>query len=173
MEWRASMKKLRFYTIMGIMFVIIFGIISHFIYEWTGSHFIAGLFFPTNESTWEHMKLIFFPMLLFSLFAIPKLKENHPCITSSLFSGRLVGTALIPVIFYTYTGILGYNVFILDLLTFILAVIIAFSIVYKLTLSCRMQNRTTLLCAVICVVLICFLIFTFNPPNIGLFAAPL
>lgn len=41
MEWRASMKKLRFYTIMGIMFVIIFGIISHFIYEWTGSHFIC------------------------------------------------------------------------------------------------------------------------------------
>jgi hypothetical protein len=167
------MNQLKRYTIIGTVFVIFLGTISHFFYDWSNNNFIVGLFAPVNESTWEHMKLIFFPMLLFSLFAIPKLKENHPCITSSLFSGILVGTALIPVIFYTYTGILGYNVFILDLLTFILAVIIAFSIVYKLTLSCRMQNRTTLLCAVICVVLICFLIFTFNPPNIGLFAAPL
>ena len=168
-----TMKKLNITIIIGILAVWVSGSLFHFVYDWTGKNTFVGLFFPTNESTWEHMKLIFFPMLLFSLFAIPKLKENHPCITSSLFSGILVGTALIPVIFYTYTGILGYNVFILDLLTFILAVIIAFSIVYKLTLSCRMQNRTTLLCAVICVVLICFLIFTFNPPNIGLFAAPL
>lgn len=167
------MNQLKRYTITGTLLVILLGTISHFFYDWSNNNFIVGLFAPVNESTWEHMKLIFFPMFLFSLFAIPKLKRNYPCITSSLFSGILGGTAIIPIIFYTYTGILGYNIFILDLLTFVLAVIIAFFIVYKLTLSCQMQNRTILLCAVICVVLICFLIFTYNPPCIGLFASPL
>ena len=89
------MNQLKRYTIIGTVFVIFLGTISHFFYDWSNNNFIVGLFAPVNESTWEHMKLIFFPMLLFSLFAIPKLKENHPCITSSLFSGILVGTALI------------------------------------------------------------------------------
>ena len=37
------------------------GVLFHFMYEWTGENAIAGLFFPINESTWEHLKLIFFP----------------------------------------------------------------------------------------------------------------
>lgn len=119
------------------------------------------------------MKLIFFPMLLFSLIAIPKLKENNPCVTPSLLFGILLGTSLIPIIFYTYTGILGYNVFVLDLVTFILVVIGAFCTVYRFTLSCRMQSYTVILCTVICLVLICFVLFTYYPPDIGLFTAPL
>ncbi|MDD7025196.1 MAG: DUF6512 family protein, partial [Oscillospiraceae bacterium] len=58
------MNKLKCYTITGILFVIITGTISHFVYEWSQNNFILGLFFPVNESTWEHMKLLFFPMLI-------------------------------------------------------------------------------------------------------------
>jgi len=156
----------------GIIFVLLTGTLAHFLYEWSGNNYIIGFFTPINESIWEHMKLLFFPMLLFSLSTVTKLKKNYPCIISSLFSGILIGTVLIPVFFYTYTGIWGYDIFILDLLTFILAVIIAFSTAYKFTLSCRMQNYTIPLCAAIGAVLICFLLFTYSPPNIGLFTAP-
>jgi len=166
-----SMRRLRHYILTGIFFVLITGTLAHFLYDWSKNNNIVGFFTPVNESTWEHMKLLFFPMLLFSLLVIPKLKENYQCITTSLLSGILIGTALIPIIFYTYTGILGYNVFILDLFTFILAVIIAFYIVYKFTLSCQMQKHTALLFVAICVLFICFLLFTYQPPNIGLFHA--
>ena len=118
------------------------------------------------------MKLVFFPMLLFSFFAISKIKDNYPCITSSLLSGILLGTFLIPIIFYTYTGILGYNVFILDLLTFLLSVIGAFFVAYRLTLSCRMQEYTMLLWIAVGIVFLCFLLFTIAPPDIALFADP-
>ena len=133
---------------------------------------IVGLFTPVNESTWEHMKLVFFPMLLFSLLAIPKLKKAFPGITSSLLSGVLLGTALIPVLFYTYTGILGRNFFILDMAVFVLSVIAAFLTAYRLTLSCTIQSRTLILLIAAGIVLVCFLLFTFIPPNIGIFVPP-
>ena len=166
------MNQLKRYIIIGTIFIIISGTLSHFFYEWSNNNFVVGLFSPINESTWEHMKLVFFPMLLFSLIANSKLKEIYPCITSSLLFGILIGTFLIPIIFYTYTGILGYNVFVLDLITFIYAVICSAFTVYRLTLSCRMQNHTTILFIIVCVVLICFVLYTVYPPNIALFATP-
>lgn len=166
------MTQLKRYTIIGAIFVTILGTLSHFFYDLSNQNFIVGFFSPINESTWEHMKLVFFPMLLFSLFVISKLKESNPCITSAFLSGILIGTLLIPLIFYTYTGILGYNVFVLDLLTFLLSVIGAFFVAYRLTLSCRMQEYTMLLWIAVGVVFLCFLLFTIAQPDIALFADP-
>ena len=166
------MTQLKRYTLIGAIFVTVLGTLSHFFYDLSNQNFIVGFFSPINESTWEHMKLVFFPMLLFSFFAISKIKDNYPCITSSLLSGILLGTFLIPIIFYTYTGILGYNVFILDLLTFLLSVIGAFFVAYRLTLSCRMQEYTMLLWIAVGIVFLCFLLFTIAPPDIALFAVP-
>ena len=163
------MNQLKRYLIIGTIFVIVLGTLSHFFYEWSNNNFVVGFFSPVNESTWEHMKLVFFPMLLFSLIANYRLKSIYPCITSSLLFGILLGTFLIPIFFYTYTGILGYNVLVLDLITFILAVICSFSSVYRLTLSCRMQNHTTILCIAVCVVFVCCILFTVYPPSIALF----
>lgn len=58
-------KCLKTYTIIGVFFVLAAGSLAHFLYDWTGSNAIAGLFVPVNESVWEHMKLLFFPMLLY------------------------------------------------------------------------------------------------------------
>lgn len=166
------MNKLKRYAIAGILFVTILGTLAHFFYEWSNNNVIVGLFAPINESTWEHMKLIFFPMLLFSLIAIPRLKEEYPCITSSVLLGNIIGTALIPIMFYTYTGIIGYSVFILDIAIFIFAVICAFVITYKLTISCGIQDYKNILYVVIFIIFICFIVFTFRPPSIALFATP-
>ena len=61
------MNKLKCYTIAGAVFVLIAGTVSHFVYEWSGNRPAVGLFFPVNESVWEHMKLVFFPMLFYAL----------------------------------------------------------------------------------------------------------
>ena len=170
--YTTNMNKLKSYTFLGIIFVVIAGTISHFIYEWSGNNFILGFFFPVNESTWEHMKLCFFPMLLYSCFMNFRIKENYPCATSSLLFGILLATFLIPVIFYTYTGIIGRNNLFLDIATFIVSVILGFLAVYRLTLSCGMLHYT--FCLGICVFALAFafLIFTYHPPDIGLFISP-
>lgn len=166
------MNKLKLYTITGAIFVIITGTLAHFVYGWSGKNFILGFFFPVSESTWEHMKLCFFPMLIYSLSMNRRLKYDYPCITSSLLFGTLLGTFLIPVIFYTYSDILGRNYVPLDIAVFIVSVIIAFFAVYRLSLSCKMVSYTFWLGLFIFFMAVCFLVFTYLPPDIGLFIAP-
>lgn len=166
------MNSLKHYTVIGAIFVIIAGTISHFIYELSGNNFILGFFFPVSESTWEHMKLYFFPMLVYSLFMNKKLKDDYPCVTSALLFGILLGTFLIPILFYTYSGILGYNCLPLDISTFVLSILLAFTAVYRLSLSCKIVSHTLLLKLLVFVTALCFFAFTYSPPDIGLFIAP-
>ena len=156
-------------TIIGIVFVLVLGTISHFVYDWSGQNTLVGFLVPVSESTWEHMKLLFFPMLLYALYMNQGLKQEYPCITSALCCGILAGTFLIPVFFYTYSGILGKNVMALDIATFIASVLCAFRIVYRLTLSGRFRAVTFPLMITVILLLLCFVLFTYLPPAIGLF----
>ena len=164
-----SMKHLKRYTILGIFFVLTIGTLAHFLYDWTGKNHIVGLFTPINESIWEQMKLLFFPMFIYSLIMILKFRRKYSCITSALCFGILTGALLIPLFYYAYTNILGKDVFILDISIFILSIIIAFWLSYKLTLSCRLEPYTSLLCVLVCMLFICFLVFTYHPPDAVIF----
>lgn len=166
------MNDLKRYTIIGIIFVLIVGTLAHFLYDWTGNNHIVGLFTPINESIWEHMKLLFLPMLIYALIMILKFHKKYSCIASALSFGILVGTLLIPVFYYAYTYILGKNIFILDICIFILSIVAAFWLSYKLTLSCKLESYTFLLCILVCILYICFLIFTYHTPNAAIFQDP-
>lgn len=166
------MKHLKRYTIVGIIFVLITGTLAHFLYDWTGKNDIVGLFVPVNESVWEHIKLLFFPMLIYSLILIFKFRKAFPCITSALCFGILAGTILIPIFFYIYIAIIGKDIFFLDIGTFIISIILAFWLSYKLTLSCKLEPYTFLLCCSVCVLFICFALFTYHPPKTQIFTDP-
>lgn len=166
------MNGLKHDAIAGILFVMITGTLAHFIYDWSGHNTVVGLFAPVNESVWEHMKLLFFPMLLYAVFMILRQKEAHPCIVSSLCLGITAGTLLIPILYYTYTGILGRDLFLLDIGTFIAGILCAFWLAYKLALSCKAEPYTVFLCALTGILLLCFIRFTYDPPAVPLFAKP-
>ncbi len=166
------MKSLKSYTIFGIILVSILGTLLHFAYEFTNRNPVASLFVPINESTWEHMKLIFFPMLLYTIYSNRKLSSIYPCVYSASYFGILLGTILIPILFYTYSGILGYNIAFVDILTFYISVLIAFISYHKLTLSCSLQKYKLLLSILVILFFVAFILFTIYPPNIGLFISP-
>ena len=144
------MKQLKHYTIISILFVLITGVLAHFLYQWSGNNRIVSYFTPINESIWEHMKLLFFPMLLYAVFIILKFREDYPCIATSLYFGIIAGTLLIPVFYYAYTYLLGKDFFVLDIVTFILRLLRIF----------------------VCVLFLCFIIFTDYPPNLEIFKDP-
>lgn len=160
------------YFIIGFIFVSVVGSLTHFLYNFSKQNVIVGLFSPVNESVWEHMKLIFFPMLIYSLFLINKLQSYFPCIKSSLFLGIIIGTFLIPILFYTYTSIIGYNKLIIDISIFYISVLIAFYSAYLLTLSCNVNSYTNVITLVIFVITILFFVFTYYPPPLKIFEAP-
>ena len=69
-------KKILNYQIITIIISIILGTLLHFTYEWTGENKIIGIFSATNESVWEHLKLTFFPMLIFAIIGYFYLRKE-------------------------------------------------------------------------------------------------
>ena len=56
--------------LLGILFAIAAGILLHFAYEWSMENPFVALFAPVNESVWEHLKMLFFPVFLYTLFEV-------------------------------------------------------------------------------------------------------
>lgn len=164
--------RLLFNTMMGILFVSILGTLFHFVYDWSGQNAFAGFFTPVNESTWEHMKLMFFPMLLFFLFEKKLLPDASFSKESPGAAVILLGTWLIPVLFYTYTGILGNNYTPLDIATFYVSVIAAFSFRYRFIKKETVKNHTLFLSIAVLILFAAFIFFTYNPPKLGIFISP-
>ena len=164
-------QKLFFFTIGGILFSSLFGTLSHFVYEWSGKNWIAGLFTPVSESTWEHMKLLFFPMLLYGLFSWLSLRKDYPCISCSYPLGILAGTFAIPVLFYTYSGILGKNYTAADISIFYICVVLAFTVTYALC-RCKKEKTCLLPAFLVLALAICFFWFTAAAPEFGIFSPP-
>ncbi|MEG1947769.1 MAG: DUF6512 family protein [Lachnospiraceae bacterium] len=165
-------KKLIRYMLAGTILVSILGTFMHFVYPWSKNEYWVGFIAPVNESTWEHIKLLFFPTLLYSIFAILNLHKEYPCIESAFWAGILSGTFLIPAIFYTYTGILGFHTLFLDIMTFFLSVTATFIIVYRLTLGCSVKDYRFALRFLLIIMLISFFFFTYAPLKLGLFQIP-
>lgn len=67
MRIQASTENLRFvrnYHWLGILVVCLLSFPLHFLYDWSGGLDIIGIFTPINESIWEHLKLVYWPLIL-------------------------------------------------------------------------------------------------------------
>ena len=108
------------------LLVVFLGCINHFVYDWSHGLALAALFCPVSESTWEHLKLLFFPFLLSSLLYYYKYKPRTARFLYSRFLGAVCGICSIIVLFYTYTGITGQSFLIIDILIFCLSTGLSF-----------------------------------------------
>lgn len=165
------MKSLKWFCIVGALVTIILGVVSHFVYDWTGGNFFVGLFFPVNESTWEHMKLLFFPMFAYALVAGKRMEGKYPCIYKAMFTGILIGLALIPTMFYTYTGVLGFVVDWINIALYVISVLAAYYAVYLMAKECTIGD-SQILRYVMYTLLLAFMVFSVYPPGIGIFVSP-
>ena len=156
----------------GVLFTWAAGTLAHFFYDWSGQNGLAALFFPVNESTWEHMKLIFFPMLLFTFFMQKRVLEFSPALPSALLFGNLTGTLCIPVLFYTYSGILGKNIPAVDIAVFFISVLIAFWTAWRFRESSFLYHYRAVIWLLCALTAVLFFVFTIAPPDIGLFREP-
>ena len=164
-------KKLFNFYIFSIIFTLILGTILHFTYVWSNNNIIVASFSAVNESTWEHLKLIFFPMLItivISYFYLGSDFEKYLC---SKTIGIIIGMLFITVFFYTYTGIIGTNYAIINIGSFILAVILSEYITYLIIKSNYTCNKK-LTIIILLLLLLFFVFFTYFTPKINYFKDP-
>lgn len=165
--------KIKTWQIITVVICLILGVLLHFAYEWSGDNIIVGLFSAVNESTWEHLKLAFYPMLLMAVigyFIIGKRGYNYWVAQAT---GILTAIAFITIFFYTYRGIIGTNIDVLNIGSFIVAILLGEFIIYKLLKSQKSYNAEFVSIIFLIIMLLSFIIYTFNPPQIGLFRDPL
>ncbi len=145
----------------------------HFLYDWTNKSIIVAPFSAVNESIWEHMKLLFFPMFIFALIEYAFIGKNRKCFGGAKLAGTLIGLLLIPIIYYTYTGIFGVNADWFNIIIFFIAAGMAY---YSETLFlkngiclCKSEKAAF---TIMCAIGILFIVLTFIQPKIPLFRDP-
>lgn len=168
-------KKIIRFQIFSVIFTWILGTILHFLYEWSRDNKIIASFSAVNESTWEHLKLVFFPMLITTIVGFLVIGKDNKKFWCAKTIGIILAMSFIIVFFYTYTGIIGTNFAILDIGSFFVAVILGEYVAYKIMTNDEYKlkcNKRIAVIGLICI-LLCFIIFTYLPPHIGLFKDPI
>lgn len=168
-----SKNKLLKFQIFSVIFTWILGMLLHFTYEWSNENIIVAAFSAINESTWEHLKLLFFPMLITTVtgYFYLRPKDEYKNFLCAKTIGILAALSFVVVFFYTYTGIIGTNFAVLDIGSFFVGVFLGEFVAYKMTLSMKCCNKLSAV-IVLVILLLCFITFTFNAPSIGLFRNP-
>jgi hypothetical protein len=157
-----------------MVLIILLGSVLHFTFEWSGSSPTVGAFSAVNESVWEHLKLVFWPALLFMLIEYLPLKKTANNFGLAKTVGVYLAIITIPIIFYSYTAITGKSIFVIDIITFIVAVIIGQISSYKLLTHKKLSEHLDRISLVLLVVLgIAFVLFTFYPPQLSVFRDPI
>ena len=182
-------KRFIILTIIAAIITSISGVLLHFAYDFTGSNAIVGLFAPVNESTWEHLKLLFFPMLicLIIMYPLAHMGGIDSSTTAAdylrgIAAGTVTGAASIVILFYFVTGLTGQNIGWLNIAIYFISVIIGYLIFYgNATESFSLTNRSyvtspklsiLLSLLILLIITACFFLFTFMTPECVLFLDP-
>ena len=167
-------KDIKKWTIAGVIFTIIIGSLLHFVYEWSGKNAIVGIFSPINESTWEHLKMLFWPAVVFSIVEFLFIGKHYKNYITGRAVALFVGILMIITLFYTYTGVLGTHYTVIDIAIFVISVIISFYVGYRITVSRNKVNGLISFAAFVSIALLvfAFVYFTGNPAKIPLFKDP-
>ena len=162
--------KLKTIKIISILGIFIISFLSHFIYQII-PNFITSIFFPVNESIFEHMKIIFTSTLLYGIIDYILLKKNN--IKYNNFSFQLFFTSFISIpiylaIYLPLRSIFGEQIIIsisLLLITYIISQIIS----SKILLLEPLKNLNKLTIPLIIIIYLIFTYLTYNPPKNFLF----
>lgn len=157
-----TLKKIK---IINIILFFALSFLWHFMHDWF-PNFLTSIFFPVNESIWEHMKIIFGVIVFGSLISLILMNKFH--IKHNNFYVEIITKAVLGVLFYLIIFIplykwLGENMFIsisLMLITYIYVEIIGYKI---LKLNEMNINILPIILIFLCYIL--FFLLTYYPPH--------
>lgn len=172
-------KKDSFVTwiLIGIPVLFIVASPLHFVFNWSGKNVLVGLLTPVNESPWEHLKLTFWPILIWWVIGylhFGRKKEKAfksyviPCAATEVVCGLFIIT-----FFYTYTGAFGIESLIIDIISLLLGLIFSILLAIHVYRYSTPSTAAAVISVVILIVMaVIFICLTFYPPHIPLFMDP-
>lgn len=168
-----DIKKINRWEIFGILWIIIIGSLLHFTYEWSNNSKIVGMFSPVNDSVWEHLKMGYWSLMLFSIIEYPFLKKY----TGSYFWGKALGIIALEltiiIIFYSYTAITKTNILWVDISSYIISAVIC-QLISRSIMKKRVSKIWENIGKIILLSLgLIFIFFTFKSFKLPIFMDPI
>lgn len=166
-------KSIGIWQLFGFAVTALGGTLLHFLYEWLGNALWIAPFSGINESTWEHMKLLFWPTFIFTVIQSFFFRDREDFLCVKL-KGISLGLVLIPVLFYTYNGVIGKSPDWINIAIFFISAAILYIYEFirfkKPTRPCK---HPKIAFSILVIFALLFVIFTFATPKIGIFKDPL
>lgn len=164
-------NKLLAWEIGGFFFIILAGSPLHFTFELSNfSNPLVAYFSAVNESIWEHLKMVFWPGVVFALVEYIFVRKDVNNFLTAKTASLLAMPLVIVTGWYTYTAFTRRSIFQIDMLLFFLAVLTGQAISYKLlTMPPFSRQINAIAIGGLVVMLVAFSTFTYHPPHISLF----
>lgn len=161
-----NFKKIKMIDVF-IIFILCF--LFHNLYKWF-PNVLFSIFFPVNESIWEHMKIIFDGIIISYIFDYEmckryKIKVNN-LLCSSVISS-ILSIVLFLIIYLPLYLKFGENMFVTLLLLFI-TICVSQIISYYITIKKELNYNMVWICIII-ISYISFGFLTYYPPKNFLF----
>ena len=166
-------RSIGLWQLMGYAVTALGGTLLHFLYDWLGRAAWIAPFSGVNESTWEHMKLLFWPMFIYAIVQSFFFRDREDFFCVKL-RGILLGLVLIPVIFYTYNGVIGQSPDWINIAIFFVSASVSY--IYETrqfnngTTGCKSPRLALIILGSIAIL---FVLFTFFTPELDIFKDPL
>lgn len=158
------MKKIKF---IGVIVIFLLTILYHFLYDWLPNP-VFSVFFPVNESIWEHMKLLYsgiFTWGVIEYFILRKKGISYRNFFSTLFLEMVTSIMIYLIMYLPLYNVFGENMVIsigLLIVVIILEEIFSYYL-FSYSKENRILNRISILFIVLGFVV--FLCFTYDPPK--------
>ena len=156
-----------------------FGLASvfHFTYGWLGDNLFAGLFFPVNESVFEHLKLTLYPLaiawfLFYPMIDLPERISRYALFTCILIS---VDTCIYIVlsIYYISTCGLGIESDALNIISLLIGMLAGQYLACHIQNHCRIPKWLGTACGILLILMaVAFAYFTLYPLSIPMMIPP-
>jgi len=147
----------------GMLVIIITGSLLHFVFAWLGNWPPAALVAAVNESTWEHLKLAFWPALIWGLVEYPYLKNRVNNFWLAKVAGLYLMPILIVVLFYSYKFIFGGHNLAYDIGIFIVAIIAGQGLSYYLMTKPAWPRLKLVAPVLLIIIIAAFSLLTYFP----------
>lgn len=161
-------------NIIAFFVIGIAGTLGHFVYKWSGNFKLLGYIFPVSESTWEHLKLLFFPAIIYFIISYYRTESKPKNFFPALAISVSCGMSLIVTIFYTISGVLGFNLGFVNIGIYFIGVIATICKMNKIIKSGKYSSKNALVVSMLYLIVmtLLFILFSYNPPKLGVFKIP-
>ena len=167
-------KRFDIWTWAGFFTAAVLGTLGHFAYDWSGKSLPVGAFCAVNESTWEHMKLLFVPFFLFTMVEFIVFAEPLRSFFAAKAASILLGLLAIPVIFYSLGGMFGKTPDWVNITIFFLADALLYFMSFRLLTRGALRGGAWQLAGFLLLwaLAFAFVFFTYRPIRLPLWQDP-